>query len=59
MLLIGQNVGIDEDLYSFWHSSQITDPGLNLTWFSDKKVDKLLEQVMRSSDEKYRSVRFR
>ena len=59
MLLIGQNVGIDEDLYSFWHSSQITDPGLNLTGFSDKKVDKLLEQVRRSTDEKYRSDRFR
>lgn len=58
MLLIGQNVGIDEDLYSFWHSSQATDPGLNLTGFSDPKVDKLLEQVRKSSDEKYRSDRF-
>ncbi len=59
MLLIGQNVGIDEDLYSFWHSSQIADPGLNLTGFSDKKVDKLLEQVRRSSDPAYRSERFK
>lgn len=59
ILLIGQNVGIDEDLYSFWHSSQVADPGLNLTGFSDKKVDKLLEQVRRSMDEKYRSDRFK
>lgn len=59
MLMIGQNVGINADLYSFWHSSQIADPGLNLTGFSDKKVDKLLEQVRKSSDTKYRSDRFR
>lgn len=59
MILIGQNVGIDEDLYSFWHSSQVNDPGLNLTGFSDKKVDKLLEQVRKSSDAKYRADRFK
>ena len=59
MILIGQNVGIDEDLYSFWHSSQATDPGLNLTGFSDKKVDKLLEQVRKSSDVAYRAERFK
>jgi len=59
MILIGQNVGIDADLYSFWHSSQAADPGLNLTGFSDKKVDKLLEQVRKSSDAKYRSDRFK
>lgn len=59
MLLIGENVGIEEDLYSFWHSSQATDPGLNLTGFNNQKVDKLLEQVRKSSDEKYRSERFK
>jgi peptide/nickel transport system substrate-binding protein len=59
MIMIGQNVGISEDMYSFWHSSQATDPGSNLTGFSDKKVDKLLEQVRKSSDSKYRADRFR
>jgi len=59
MILIGQNVGIDQDLYSFWHSSQATDPGLNLTGFNDKKVDKLLEQVRKSSDAQYRADRFK
>lgn len=59
MILIGQNVGIGQDLYSFWHSSQATDPGLNLTGFSDKRVDKWLEQVRKSSDEKYRADRFK
>jgi len=59
MLLIGQNVGIDEDLYSFWHSSQAVDPGLNLTGFNNPKVDKLLEQVRKSSDAKYRADRFK
>ena len=59
MIMMGQNVGIDEDLYSFWHSSQVADPGLNLSGFSDKKVDKLLEQVRKSSDATYRSNRFK
>jgi len=59
MIMIGQNVGINADLYSFWHSSQATEPGLNLTGFNDKKVDKLLEQVRKNSDIKYRADRFK
>jgi peptide/nickel transport system substrate-binding protein len=59
MIMIGQNVGLNIDLYSFWHSTQVADPGQNLTGFSDKKVDKLLEQVRKSNDEKYRAERLR
>jgi len=59
ILLIGQNVGFSQDFYSFWHSSQATDPGLNLSGFSDKKVDRLVEQVRRSTDEKYRADRYK
>jgi peptide/nickel transport system substrate-binding protein len=59
ILLIGQNVGANEDLYSFWHSSQATDPGLNFSGFSDKKVDKLLELVRKSSDKEYRAERLK
>lgn len=42
-LLFGQVLGADPDPYSFWHSSQKRDPGLNLSLFSDSDTDKLIE----------------
>lgn len=57
--LLGQNLGQEADIYSFWHSSQVTDPGLNITGFKDRKIDKLLEQIRKSKDEKYREERYR
>jgi peptide/nickel transport system substrate-binding protein len=43
MLLYGINVGADPDVYSFWHSSQATDPGINLSGYSSDAADKALE----------------
>jgi peptide/nickel transport system substrate-binding protein len=45
LLLISQNLGSDPDLYSFWNSTQSTDPGLNFSGFSDRRLDKYLEQA--------------
>lgn len=42
-LLFGQVLGAEPDLYSFWHSSQKRDPGLNLSLFGDETTDKLIE----------------
>jgi peptide/nickel transport system substrate-binding protein len=42
-LLFGQVMGADPDLYSFWHSAQKKDPGLNLALFGDSETDKLVE----------------
>lgn len=42
-LLFGENLGPDSDLYPFWHSTQINDPGLNLALFSNKEADSILE----------------
>ena len=42
VLLYGESVGGDPDVYAFWHSSQINDPGLNLAGYSNPEVDKLL-----------------
>jgi len=42
-LLFGQVLGADPDPYSFWHSSQKRDPGLNLSLFGDSTTDKLIE----------------
>jgi peptide/nickel transport system substrate-binding protein len=42
VLLYGEAVGGDPDLYAFWHSSQTGAKGLNLAGYSNPAVDKLL-----------------
>ncbi|MEK7480563.1 MAG: ABC transporter substrate-binding protein [Patescibacteria group bacterium] len=49
-LLFGQVVGYNPDPFAFWHSSQRTDPGLNIANYSNVKVDKILEEA-RSTNE--------
>ena len=43
LLLFGINVGGDPDVYAFWHSSQIKDPGLNLSNYNSPDADRALE----------------
>jgi peptide/nickel transport system substrate-binding protein len=43
MLLYGYNLGADPDVYAFWHSSQGSDPGLNLPIYNSPVADKALE----------------
>ncbi len=47
-LLLSQVVGSDQDVYSFWHSSQISENGLNISEYKDKEVDKILEEARAS-----------
>ncbi len=42
ILLYGEAVGGDPDLYAFWDSSQVGSQGLNLSNYSNPAVDKLL-----------------
>ncbi len=49
-LLFGQMLGMMPDLFPFWHSSQIRDPGYNLTSFESKEADELLEDARQSLD---------
>ncbi len=44
-LLFGEVVGRDTDLYPFWHSSQRTDPGLNIALYANNHADKLLDNA--------------
>lgn len=44
-LLFGEVLGLNPDPFSFWHSTQKRDPGLNLALYSDKRVDGLLESA--------------
>ncbi|MBI2669939.1 MAG: hypothetical protein HYX20_02260 [Candidatus Yanofskybacteria bacterium] len=44
-LLFGEVLALDPDPFSFWHSSQKRDPGLNLALYDNKDADKLLEDA--------------
>jgi peptide/nickel transport system substrate-binding protein len=50
-LLYGEVIGRDEDLYAFWHSSERSDPGLNIALYANKTVDALLEDARANPDE--------
>ncbi len=49
-LLYGQALSSQIDLYPFWHSSQIYDPGLNLSEYQNKDVDVLIKDSRESLD---------
>lgn len=54
-LLFGQVIRHDTDIYAFWHSSQRTDPGLNITGYVNKNVDNLLELAIKETSPDKRS----
>lgn len=47
-LLYGEALSSLPDLYPFWHSTQINDPGLNLSLYQNKNADNLLKQARES-----------
>jgi len=49
-LLFGEVVGRDIDLYPFWHSSQRTDPGLNVALYANGRADTYLDNARSASD---------
>ncbi len=49
-LLYGEAIGRDMDFFAFWHSSQRNDPGLNISMYTNSKVDKLLEDARKIQD---------
>lgn len=53
-LLFGQVIKHDTDVFAFWHSSQKTTPGLNITGYTNKQVDALLESALKETDYKKR-----
>lgn len=42
LLLYSENTGPDPDPYPYWHSSQLRNPGVNLSTFRSAATDKLL-----------------
>lgn len=57
-LLYGQALGSMPDLYPFWHSTQINDPGLNLSEYQNSKVDQLLKDARETSDETLKAQKY-
>lgn len=49
-LLFGEVIGRDRDLYAFWSSSGVQDPGLNIALYSDQSVDALLARAREERD---------
>lgn len=57
-LFFGEVIGRNLDFYPFWHSSQRTDPGLNIATYVNSSVDKLLEDARGTSDETLRDKKY-
>ena len=55
MLLFGQIINHESDLFAFWHSSQRNDPGLNIAQYANTKSDKLLESFISELDPEERA----
>jgi peptide/nickel transport system substrate-binding protein len=54
ILLFGQSLRAIPDPFSFWHSDQKIDPGLNLTSFKNRRADELLEKSRQTLNQEER-----
>jgi len=57
-LLYGQALGSLPDLYPFWYSEQINDPGLNLSEYQNKKADQLLKDAREALDDQTKAQKY-
>lgn len=58
-LLFGEATSFNSDPYSFWHSSQKHDPGLNLSVFDNKDADDLLATARETLDDDARLQKYK
>jgi peptide/nickel transport system substrate-binding protein len=58
ILLYGQDIGADSDVFAFWHSSQATDPGLNVSQYANVTADAALEQARFGKDPAFRNAKY-
>ncbi len=56
VLFFGQVVNQMTDLFAYWHSSQRSDPGLNIALYANPKTDKLLEDAQKTLDDAKRAT---
>ena len=58
VVLFPQKFTSDPDPFVFWHSSQIHDPGSNISGFSDPAADKLLTAARTTTDQIVRQQKY-
>ncbi len=51
ILLFGYMIERESHLYAFWHSSQTSDPGLNISLYENRKVDRELEKLRNKKED--------
>lgn len=51
LLLYGQSLGYNLDTFAYWHSSQATETGLNLSNYQNPDADFLIESLRATFDE--------
>jgi len=57
LLLFGQSLGYNQDLYGYWHSTQVGENGLNLSNYKSFAVDTLIEQIRTTFDDKEKEAK--
>lgn len=55
-LLFGEVIGTSPDLYAFWSSKELEDPGLNIAGYANEEVDALLERARTERDPAVRTA---
>lgn len=58
ILLVPLKFNADPDPFVFWHSSQIKDPGFNLSGFSDPAADKLISEARTTTNQDIRDQKY-
>lgn len=58
LLLVSQNLGAEADLYAYYHSKMIDDPGLNFSGINNREIDKYLEEARVTDNDKVRDARY-
>ena len=57
-LIFPLKFGTDPDPFIFFHSSQVRDPGINLTGFSDQSADKLMTEARTTTNMQLREEKY-
>lgn len=55
MIIFGNNLRNNPDIFAFWHSSQKFYPGLNIGFYENKKADELLETIRKDFNDESRN----
>lgn len=58
-LLFAQKLGADPDPFLFWHSSQVRNPGLNLSSYANTTADKIMSEARAATDKVVRDEKYR